>query len=1190
MSGEFHLHPPIVRALKDYVTSIYAEKDRSVGRRLFEKKTVRNLRLDDFRISGQVETVAEAVLEYSKARQRIDGSCSCEGGFDCPHCFALAFQALAFFENGKTPALDEPAAPAKRRSSVIPRSESQWMEQWRKKTNTPIDPSQRRLFSAAFDLHRQWTRDTDGFYSILCDAAARRLTLPSPPGGEQFLPPFQLDDTRHPDDFLQTLLAALDYRGFRLEESWRKLMDPEAARAQHEAWRVLERKNWLRQWDRQLQEADRRPPGATAVRDTFAWSNEWDDVRARLIPLGMVFECRRKFDGEWGSLLMKSLGKMVAQPVTDIPIQDPFWRKMFPLLVVLQKVHFTSRLTLEMRRLVVRELLGKGLLCADNGTPLPHPLPKARWVIEPAPEGLRERYQAVLVDEAGVAVEVKEVFPEAPVLLLAEDRLFEAPPNFIPAHSTYQPALVPAEILTQATPLRRLREMGVGMPAEIEQRISWQPLPVHLKIELANDLWRETHALQATLQAANDFYTYVFTAEGWVEKRAALPPPAEGPWALPDLSLALRTSALWPNLPWRFNGAHWQATADEHFWDALPQWLDSLPRDLILEVSDNLAGLQNPVELELTAQVEDAEERDWFDLKLQYHASDLKLSREEKELLIKAEGRFVHLPKHGWRRAVVRKSEDTRQTMDALGVVGLEDAQEWQMRLHPLQLEGTELALQMTPQLRQRVENTLSRIRAWTPPPPPASLQAQLRPYQTEGFQFLCFLSSLQLGGVLADDMGLGKTVQALAWMAWIAENNEAASPTRHLVVCPKSVVGNWVAECRRFLPSWKVASGAGSWEAQEGLAIVNYSQLRNWQTELTALAWDTAILDEGQYIKNPNSQTAQAARALPARGRVVLTGTPVENRLLDLWSLFAFAQKGFLGSRAEFTRTYEKRGSEKAASLEVLRRRTRRFLLRRTKSQVALDLPPRTEEEISCELEGEQKSLYEAEIKNARAILLSLQSNEELARERFHVLTSLLRLRQICCDPALLLKNFAGSSAKREALLEKLESLREEGHKSLVFSQFTEMLDLLAASIRQRQWSFRMLTGKTENRAELVEAFQNSPDPEIFLISLKAGGTGLNLTAASYVFLYDPWWNPAVENQAIDRTHRIGQTSPVFAYRLIAKDTIEEKIRQLQAEKSALAQVASGEDNLAEVLNLADLQKLLGETATSRQHPGAAG
>jgi SNF2 family DNA or RNA helicase len=391
----------------------------------------------------------------------------------------------------------------------------------------------------------------------------------------------------------------------------------------------------------------------------------------------------------------------------------------------------------------------------------------------------------------------------------------------------------------------------------------------------------------------------------------------------------------------------------------------------------------------------------------------------------------------------------------------------------------------------------------------------------------------------------------------------------------------NWRAEVERFTPGLRVKS----WSPDEiksfptrlheaDLHVLNYNQLRTLGETLAPQNWHAVILDEGQYIKNPSSITAQIARQLRAEHRLVLSGTPIENRLTDLWSLMSFAMPGALGSRAQFGKLYD--AKEDPFARRRLSARVRPFLLRRTKSQVAKDLPDRIEEDLFCEIEGEQKTLYRAELKRAQQMLLKVQTQKQLNSERFNFLTSLLRLRQICCDPRLVKPDSKAPSAKLEAMLEQIEPLIEEGHKVLVFSQFVTMLDLLRPEIEARGWPHFYLAGDTENRGDLVRSFQAAEGAAVFLISLKAGGFGLNLTAASYVVLFDPWWNPAVENQAIDRTHRIGQQRNVIAYRLLIKDSIEEKIRGLQKKKTALADDVLGEEKFAQSLTLQDLQFLL--------------
>jgi hypothetical protein len=455
----------------------------------------------------------------------------------------------------------------------------------------------------------------------------------------------------------------------------------------------------------------------------------------------------------------------------------------------------------------------------------------------------------------------------------------------------------------------------------------------------------------------------------------------------------------------------------------------------------------------------------------------------------------------------------------------------------------------------------------------PAGLKAQLRGYQTEGLAWLQFLRSYDLGGILADDMGLGKTLQALAHVLLEKEAGRLDRPA--LVVAPTSVIPNWASEAARFAPSLRVHVSHGlkrkeSFDriAEHDLVLTTYPLLARDKEALVARPFHLVILDEAQQIKNAQTQAARAVSQLDARHRLCLTGTPLENHLGELWSLFHFLMPGFLGDAEAFRRTYrtpiEKRGDEpRRASLA---RRIRPFVLRRTKEQVATELPPKTEIVERIELTGAQADLYETVRASMHERVRAEIAARGLNQSQIVVLDALLKLRQICCDPRLLKLEAARKvkgSAKLERLLEVLDELLAEGRRVLLFSQFTSMLELIESELKARSVAYVKLTGETRERKKPVDQFQAGKAP-VFLISLKAGGTGLNLTAADTVIHYDPWWNPAVENQATDRAHRIGQDKPVFVYKLIVAGSVEEKIAQLQASKAALAAGILGEGGAA--------------------------
>ena len=475
----------------------------------------------------------------------------------------------------------------------------------------------------------------------------------------------------------------------------------------------------------------------------------------------------------------------------------------------------------------------------------------------------------------------------------------------------------------------------------------------------------------------------------------------------------------------------------------------------------------------------------------------------------------------------------------------------------------------------------------------------ELRPYQQSGVDWLAFCRRAGLGCVLADDMGLGKTIQALAGLYG-----------KTLVVCPKSVLFNWMSEIRKFRPDLCVATYAGSRRALDpdaDLILTSYPILRNDIDTLAAVTWDVVILDESQTIKNPDSQVARAAYKLRAGWKLTLSGTPVENRLDELWSQLHFTNPGLLGGRADFLERWAEPinlGDNDAAAR--LRERIRPFVLRRMKREVAKDLPPRTDAIMYIELDEAERITYDAiRAATQRDIVKLLEAGGGVMA----ALEALLRLRQAACHPALLPGALRGtrasggaegedagqprasggaegedarqisapqSSSKLERLMEALDDAAADGHRALVFSQWTSLLDLIEPHLNAANMKFVRLDGSTVDRAAVVGQFQAEDGPPVMLLSLKAGGTGLNLTAADHVFLVDPWWNPAVEDQAADRAHRIGQDKPVMVYRMVARDTVEERILELQARKRGLADAALSEAGQATAITRDDLLALL--------------
>jgi len=465
----------------------------------------------------------------------------------------------------------------------------------------------------------------------------------------------------------------------------------------------------------------------------------------------------------------------------------------------------------------------------------------------------------------------------------------------------------------------------------------------------------------------------------------------------------------------------------------------------------------------------------------------------------------------------------------------------------------------------------------------PSGFHGELRPYQRDGLGWLDYLQRFGFGGILADDMGLGKTIQVLALLQRRRAHRQAKGPS--LVVVPRSLVFNWIREAAKFTPRLRVLdyTGPGRHALRESFAeydliITTYGTVRTDIAELTQLQFDYAILDEAQAIKNAESQSAKAARLLQSRHKLAISGTPIENHLGELWSIFEFLNPGMLGSDTVFKRYVGTGAALDQTDRVLLAKALRPFILRRTKQQVVEDLPEKTEQTLYCDMETEQRRYYDELRVHYRDALLRKDA-VELNRSKIEVLEALLRLRQAACHPGLISPELTGDpSAKLDMLLPSISEVVEEGHKVLVFSQFTSFLAIVRERLDQDKIIYEYLDGRTRNRAAKVERFQTDPDCPVFLISLKAGGLGLNLTAAEYVYLLDPWWNPAVEAQAIDRSHRIGQTQHVFAYRLICRGTVEEKILELQQKKRDLADAILSADNRGVIQNLSreDLEFLL--------------
>ncbi|MEI7728521.1 MAG: SNF2-related protein [Verrucomicrobiota bacterium] len=471
--------------------------------------------------------------------------------------------------------------------------------------------------------------------------------------------------------------------------------------------------------------------------------------------------------------------------------------------------------------------------------------------------------------------------------------------------------------------------------------------------------------------------------------------------------------------------------------------------------------------------------------------------------------------------------------------------------------------------------------------PPLGELETRLRPYQKTGVAWLNFLHRNGCGGILADDMGLGKTLQMLAFLQSYYQPTWDTRPS--LVICPTSLVFNWVAEANKFTPALRVLALHGPDRAknfkdiaQHDILITSYALIRRDAELYRGIEFAVAVLDEAQHIKNRQTQNAQAVKSIRADTRFVLTGTPMENSVLDLWSIFDFVMPGYLGQAKDFRERYELPVSREknTAAQARLARRIRPFLLRRLKQEVARDLPAKIEQVSFCELTGQQAEVYRQVLEAGRREITESVGAQGLAKSRMLIFTTLLRLRQICCDLRLLkLENIdpQEASGKLDLFQELLEEVVDGGHRVLIFSQFTSLLSLIRETLAKEEITYCYLDGSTINRAEVVDRFQQDATIPVFLLSLKAGGTGLNLTGADTVIHLDPWWNPAVEDQATDRAHRIGQTRVVTSYKLITRGTVEEKILSLQQRKRDLLKGTLGdEESLSQVLTWDEIQELM--------------
>lgn len=576
---------------------------------------------------------------------------------------------------------------------------------------------------------------------------------------------------------------------------------------------------------------------------------------------------------------------------------------------------------------------------------------------------------------------------------------------------------------------------------------------------------------------------------------------------------------------------------------------------------------------------------DWLELQVGFEIDGIEVSYETIQALVKEGKHYLQLPDQGFAKInteefgkLEEKIAELEGEVDAEGRLKVS-------RYHGAYLDQSFAIDWSEHKALGEMMQQLRELEAIPSRPLPENLQPILREYQHNGYNWMSFLHDYSFHGILADDMGLGKTVQALSYLA---DRNAQEGPKPTLVMAPTSVVFNWADEAKKFTPQLKVLVLTGpdrkefySQMADYDLVITSYAIFRRDVEVLNKISWRTVILDEAQNIKNYRSKTALLVKELQAEQRWALTGTPLENRLSELWSIFDFLMPGFLGNYPHFKRKYQQpiELHHSKEHLERLRRRIYPFVLRRLKSEVASELPPKTEVTNLCEMNADQRKLYQEVLAACRRQVFTEVESKGIEKSQISILTALLRLRQVCCHPELLGPTFRKkqvSSGKFEAFRDLITEVIDEGHRVLVFSQFVEMLSLLRGWLDEAKIPYEYLDGRVRKREERVKRFNEDDSIPIFLVSLRAGGTGLNLTGADYVIHYDPWWNPAVQDQATDRVHRIGQKRHVFSYKLITKDSVEEKILQLQEQKRTLAkELLSTDSAVGKKLSHEDLEYL---------------
>ncbi|MEO8353206.1 MAG: DEAD/DEAH box helicase, partial [Chthoniobacteraceae bacterium] len=766
------------------------------------------------------------------------------------------------------------------------------------------------------------------------------------------------------------------------------------------------------------------------------------ELRVRLTDEGAILESRSDGGRNFSPVKAAPFAQMVSEALAGrLPIAEsslPVWHAFYTGYGAKALRTFdepdTARILNTLLRLPDPEPRVAGL----EGEPLRRADEPLTWKVDFAEDETKNYRFALRLPDGRPPAPPLIVLDGEPALYVTRDRFYEAVP--VGGLSIREKTVaIPAAAIETDEGLAWLDRVHLPPPPRMAPRVRDVRLKVIFSCALEVEKMGTREWLMARVRAesAPGVTEETLGRDGW--ERAASSTLADDVIVRTDRTALDAAAGCLEDLrvSWNQYDAHWQRIIGKPFPMQFAEWLAALPPGIAVELDPLLATLRDaPVRAGVKLEVEEAG-IDWFDLRIALDVADTTLTKAELKQLLEARGGFVRLGAKGWRRLQFEISDAEEAQLADLGLSAREFTSETQ-RLHALQLAGKDAARKMLGDEHAAViERRAADIQTRVAPAVPPELQAELRPYQLAGFHFLAYLTANRFGGILADDMGLGKTVQTLAWLLWLRTQPEFSNRPV-LVVCPKSVVSNWFSEAERFAPGLRIyllakhdrnAAALEAARAKADVVVANYTQLRLLEGPLKAVPWHAVVLDEAQSIKNPDSQTARAACALKTEYRLALSGTPIENRLLDLWSIMNFAMPGVLGRRANFTRVFDQKSDPFAR--RRLAARVRPFVLRRTKREVANDLPERIEEDLLCEFDGPQATLYRAELKRARASLLKITTTAQLDRSRFNILTSLLRLRQICCHPSLVrTAKEPEESTKLSALLDLLEPLMEEGHK----------------------------------------------------------------------------------------------------------------------------------------------------------------